>query len=162
MEPPCRIRTFSESDSTAVLSIFNYYVENGDSAFPEAPVSLELISLIGQEAYGVFIAECNEGVAGFGLIRPFQPFPAFQAAGMVTYFVKPGNTRKGIGSLLLSAIEEFAKARAIKVLLAEISSKNTASLTFHQGRGFRECGRFHNVGVKFGTPFDLVWMEKLI
>jgi L-amino acid N-acyltransferase len=162
MNLSCRIRPFSESDSNAVLSIFNHYVGEGYSAFPDTPVSLEFIALVTRDAYGVFVAQGPDGVVGFGILRPFLPFPAFAGAGMVTYFVKSGFIRGGIGGLLLSAIEECARSNHIKVLLAEVSSKNSASLAFHRSHGFTECGCFHGVGVKFGAPFDLIWLEKAV
>jgi phosphinothricin acetyltransferase len=53
-----------------------------------------------------------------------------------------------------------ANVKGITVLLASISSKNPASLAFHEKHGFVECGRLHNTGFKFNERFDVVWMEK--
>lgn len=47
-------------------------------------------------------------------------------------------------------------------LLASISSRNEQSLAFHRKRGFVECGRLRDVGVKFGKSFDVVWMQKRV
>jgi phosphinothricin acetyltransferase len=46
------------------------------------------------------------------------------------------------------------------MLLANISSKNMESLTFHKKHGFFECGRMYEVGEKFNELFDVIWMQK--
>jgi phosphinothricin acetyltransferase len=45
--------------------------------------------------------------------------------------------------------------------MAHISSLNEGSIRFHAARGFCECGRFRNIGIKHGRPFDMVWMQHL-
>jgi phosphinothricin acetyltransferase len=71
-------------------------------------------------------------------------------------------TGKGIGSQMLALLETSAKKHNISVILANISSKNTGSIRFHQKNGFIECGRFRNVGEKKNELFDTVWMQKEI
>ena len=48
----------------------------------------------------------------------------------------------------------------IGTVLAHVSSLNEGSLRFHRRHGFRDCGRFHRVGVKRGAEFDMVWLER--
>jgi phosphinothricin acetyltransferase len=50
----------------------------------------------------------------------------------------------------------------MKSLLANVSSRNEASLNFHLKNGFVECGRFKDVGTKFGEYFDVVWLQKFL
>jgi len=45
-------------------------------------------------------------------------------------------------------------------LVANMASKNTASILFHTRHGFTEVGRLRNAGTKFGERFDVVWMQK--
>ena len=37
-----------------------------------------------------------------------------------------------------------------------------ASVAFHERMGYRLVGTFHQVGYKFGSWYDMVWMEKAI
>ncbi len=62
MESKYHIRPFSKTDSNMVLSIFNYYVREGFSAFPETPVSPEFVDIVTRDACGVFVAEGSGGV----------------------------------------------------------------------------------------------------
>jgi L-amino acid N-acyltransferase YncA len=52
------------------------------------------------------VLEDGGGIAGFGLLKPFLPFPVFRKTGMLTYFLAPQAVRKGFGSRLL---EQLAK-----------------------------------------------------
>ena len=36
------------------------------------------------------------------------------------------------------------------------------SYYFHSKMGFQMVGTFHDSGYKFGTWYDMIWMEKLI
>lgn len=36
------------------------------------------------------------------------------------------------------------------------------SARFHEHLGFKQVGRFHKCGRKFGRWYDMIWMEKII
>lgn len=42
----------------------------------------------------------------------------------------------------------------------EYLTKN--SCEFHEHLGYKQVGRFHSCGYKFGRWYDMVWMEKFI
>ena len=67
------------------------------------------------------------GVAGFGFLKPFLPFPAFKKTRMLTYFIAPEDTGRGLGIRLLGRLTDNARNVGIKVLVTNISSKNEAS-----------------------------------
>jgi phosphinothricin acetyltransferase len=74
----------------------------------------------------------------------------------------PEHTRKGIGEAILDYFVEEAKKRGIDSILASISSLNELSIDFHLKNGFKECGRFLQIGRKRGRDFDLIWMQKML
>jgi L-amino acid N-acyltransferase YncA len=80
----------------------------------------------------------------------------------ITYFMRPEQTGKGVGSLMLEYLVEEAKKKGISSILASISSLNETSLRFHQKHGFGECDRFRQVGKKKGKFFDVIWMQKML
>jgi len=56
-----------------------------------------------------------------------------------------------------------AREKGITSILVCISSQNEPSQTLHKKNGFLECGRFLNMGRKFGLEdFDVVWMQRMI
>jgi phosphinothricin acetyltransferase len=153
------------SDQKAVIDLFNHYIENSFAAYPEHKVPYEF--------FDMFLSMCkdhssvtvkdNEGIlAGFGMLRPHNPMPAFSHTAEITYFIRPELTGKGLGPLMLDFLIAEGKKCGISQVLASISSLNEGSIRFHQNHGFTECGRFRRVARKKGVFFDIVWMQKTI
>lgn len=163
------IREATPQDTQQMLEIFNYYVDNSFAAYLETPVGPEFFQTSHAEGgpnkgehYPFYVMEEDNRVIGIGALRPYLPFPNFQHTGVVSYFILPEYTRKNLGVRLLDVLCEDAKKKNIKSLLANVSSKNQASLNFHLKHGFVECGRFKDVGMKFGKYFDIVWFQKFL
>lgn len=163
------IREATPQDTQQMLEIFNYYVDNSFAAYLETPVGPEFFQTShdkdeedNSEHSPFYVMEEDNRVIGIGALRPYLPFPNFQHTGVVSYFILPEYTRKGLGVKLLDVLYEDAKKKNIKSLLANVSSKNQASLNFHLKHGFVECGRFKDVGTKFGKYFDIVWFQKFL
>ncbi|HEX3012734.1 MAG TPA: GNAT family N-acetyltransferase [Methanobacterium sp.] len=166
---PLVIREATPQDTQEMLEIFNYYVNNSFAAYLEIPVGPEFFKtshaegeLNKSEHFPFYVIEENNRVIGLGALKPYLPFPNFQHTGIVSYFILPEYTRKGLGIKLLDFLCQDAKKRNMKSILANVSSKNQASLNFHLKHGFVECGRFKAVGTKFGKYFDIVWFQKFL
>jgi len=163
------IREATSQDTQEMLEIFNYYIDNSFAAYLEIPVGPEFFQTSHAESepnkselYPFYVMEEDNRVIGIGALRPYLPFPNFQHTGVVSYFILPEYTRKGLGIKLLDVLCQEAKKKNMKNLLASVSSKNQASLNFHLKHGFAECGRFKAAGTKFGKFFDIVWFQKLL
>ena len=155
----------SESDRKPVIDIFNYYIGNSFAAYPEQEVPYEFFSLFLDACrnHPSVVARLSDGtVAGFGLLRPHNPMPAFRHTAEVTYFLRPEMTGQGIGTEIFRRLEAAGRKQGVTSLLASISSLNEGSIRFHARQGFAECGRFVRVGIKKGVLFDTVWMQKFI
>jgi L-amino acid N-acyltransferase YncA len=155
----------SREDGKDIIKIFNYYVENSFAAYPEARVSdnfFDLFLTISQGYPFLVAKDTNRNILGFGMLRPHSQIPTFSVAAELTCFISPDYTGKSIGRQILDSLMKEAKKRGITTILASISSLNTQSLAFHKKKGFRECGRFVQVGRKRGQEFDEIWMQKMI
>lgn len=148
-----------------VVDIFNHYIANSFAAYPDRKMPYEAFDMLQKmsDGYPTVVAKDETGsVVGFGLLRPYNPFPTFSATAEITYFVKAGYTNKGLGGLMLEDLMKKAKAKGISAILANISSLNDSSINFHKKNGFVECGRFQKIGKKNGQIFDVVWMQKML
>ncbi|MDV2481169.1 N-acetyltransferase [Methanoculleus sp. Wushi-C6] len=161
--PEYTLAPIGESDRRGVVDIFNHYVENTFAAYPEERVPdafFDLFLGIARTHPAVAVRDAAGEVAGFGMLRPHNPMPAFARTAEITYFLRPDLTGRGIGADLLGYLEAEARKCGIACILASISSLNEGSIRFHRRHGFTECGRFQNVGAKRGVLFDVVWMQK--
>lgn len=163
------IREATSGDIQGMLEVFNYYVENSFAAYLETPVGPEFFQNFHdenkqnkKEQFPFYVIETNSRIIGIGALRPYFPFPNFFHTGVLSYFILPEYTRKGLGTKLLDILLQDAQKKKMKSLLANVSSKNEASLDFHLKNGFVECGRFKAVGTKFGEHFDVVWLQKFL
>jgi len=154
------VREVRDSDRDSIIAIFNYYVQTSYAAYPEMPVNEQFFGFLRQGTLAFFVIEHHARVIGFGLIKPVLPFPAFMTTGMLTYFIQPEFMGKGLGNRLFERLMTEAEKLGMTSLVANMASKNTASIRFHTRHGFTEVGRLHNAGTKFGEPFDVIWMQK--
>jgi L-amino acid N-acyltransferase YncA len=162
MENGSSIRLAQDDDLTRIRDIFNVYVRESFAAYPEHEVDLDFFQVLHRDgwSYPIYVVDCFGDIAGFGMIRSYLPFPSFRTTVQVSYFIHPGYTRKGLGTLLLERLIRHACAQGVHTLLANISSRNEPSIQFHTKHGFVECGRLKGIGEKFGERFDVVWMQK--
>jgi phosphinothricin acetyltransferase len=156
------LRNVRDTDREAIIRIFNHYAATGFAAYPDNPVPAQLFDILKKGTIAFYVIEGNEGVVGFGVLKPFMPFPAFSKTGMLTYFVAPEYTHRGLGEKLLEALTHDAKDAGINLLVANLASKNEPSFRFHYHHGFTEAGRLHETGARTGEPYDVIWMEKEI
>ena len=160
-----RLDPISISDREPVIDIFNYYVENSFAAYPETKVPYDFFDMLLKMSDGyptVAVRDKSGTVIGFGMLRVHNRLPIFSRVAEITYFIRPEHTGKGVGTCILEYLIEEAKKKNITSILASISSRNERSIAFHEKNGFRECGRFQNIGIKRGEVFDVVWMQRML
>ena len=156
------VREVRETDHDDIITLFNYYAANSYAAYPDIPVNDRFIAFLREGALAFYVLECDAHVVGFGLMKLLLPFPSFMTTGMLTYFIQPEYTRMHLGKKLLDRLTGDANKMGMTSLVANMASKNRSSIRFHQQQGFAEVGRLHNAGGKFGEPFDMVWMQKML
>ena len=152
------------TDADDILGIINHYITHSTSYFSETLLDKSSISHLftEQSALPRYVALNGGEVIGFGYAYHFRPESTFSQTIKLTYWLKEGYTRKGIGSKLYNMLEAELRVLKISSILVNISSENTASLTFHKAMGYEECGNFEKIGCKNGRYFDLVWLQKFL
>ena len=123
MEEDVIVREALDSDRDAVIAIFNYYAATSYAAYPEIPVNERFFGFLREGTLAFFVLMYKTRVVGFGLIKPVLPFPAFMATGMLTYFILPEFTGKGLGNRLLERLTVEAKKIGMTSLVANMASK---------------------------------------
>lgn len=157
-----KIRDMQETDRDVVMRIFNHYAATSFAAYPDGPLPPQFFATLREGAVSAIVLEGDGGVTGFGLLKPFLPFPAFRKTGTLTYFLAPEAMGKGLGNRLLEQLILDAKKQGMTMLVANMSSKNQASIRFHKRHGFSVAGNLAGVGEKFGEPFGVLWMQRTV
>lgn len=147
-----------------VMRVLNHYTINSFAAFhdQELPITFFGQLLEMTKGYPAFVIKSGNDVVGFCFLRAYNPFSAFNNTAEISYFIDEKHTGKGLGRMALDKLINAAGELGITTILASVSSKNVHSLSFHQKNGFSECGRFRQIGRKFGEAFDVVWFSKQI
>jgi len=167
-----RIEKVTIEDAAELLSIYEPYVRNTAITFEyDVPALEEFRSRIANilSKYPYIKAVEDGEIVGYAYANAFKDRKAYDWAVETTIYVKQGRHRRGIGKSLYSQLEKSLKSMGIlnmnaciAVPVKEDTHLTDVSYHFHKKMGFALVGRFHNIGYKFNTWYDMVWMEKMI
>lgn len=164
------IRAVTAEDAAALLEIYAPYVTDTAISFEYEVPSLDefrgrIVTTL--KKYPYLAAERGGKIIGYACTHPFVGRAAYDWAAETTIYVRRGETKTGAGRALYAALEAVSRAQNIYSLNACIGdceredkhlSRN--SVQFHVHMGYELVGRFRKCGYKFGTWYDMVWMDR--
>ena len=161
------IRTATPSDAAGVLAVYAPYVECTTVSFEVDVPSVEeyaqrIEHKLASTAFIVLVDETTGQIAGFAYNGSFRERPAYDWASEISIYLSPEHQGRGLGSILLEALEALMRAQGVVMSEACITSSNASSIAFHAKHGYALCGEHHRCGYKLGTWLDVTWMEKQI
>lgn len=168
-----KIEKVTEADAPALLEIYAPYVEQTAISFEYAVPSAEefrgrIRSISAKYPYIKAVDEAGV-ILGYAYAGAFKARAAYDWAVETTIYVRREHRGGGVGRTLYETLEHSLKAMGICNLNACIACTDhpdehltNDSMFFHRHMGYRLVGTFHGCGYKFGTWYDMVWMEKLI
>lgn len=148
-----------------VRQIYTHYVLNTTATFHSQPLTREEMKdvvFFTDEKYKTFVIFQNGEICGYVLITQHKKREAYDATAEVTIYLKPDCIGKGIGSLALTHIEEYARKQKLHVLIATICGENKNSIGLFAKNGYVQCAHYKEVGLKFGQLLDIVAYQKII
>ena len=168
------IRLATAADLAAINAIYNHYVPISTTTYDYEPMpreerqrwfarhdSIHPVTIAYHED-----APADENpenaIVGWGSLHTFRNKPGYRLTVENSVYVHPDNQREGIGSAIL--LDQIARARALglRAIVAGIDAEQTASLALHYKHGFREVGRFGQIGYKFDRWLDVIFMELIL
>jgi L-amino acid N-acyltransferase len=159
------IRHATEADADAIRGIYNYEVEHETATFDLVPRSLEdqlAWQSARQGAFGVFVAELNGEVVGFGALSPYKERAAYRTSVEDSVYVRRDLGRLGIGRALLSHLLDTAENGGFHAVMARITTLSEASIALHESLGFSMVGVEREIGRKFNKWLDVALMQCLL
>ncbi|WP_277668395.1 GNAT family N-acetyltransferase [Caproiciproducens galactitolivorans] len=172
MEQGTLIRMATEKDAEELLDIYSPYVRNTSITFEYDVPSVAEFSRRTKDTLQMYpyIVAVDEGrIVGYAYASAFKKRAAYNWAVETSIYIKQDCRRKGLGKKLYLALEELLKRQNIINLNAciaytpvEDAHLNNASMAFHEHLGYAKAAHFTKCGYKFGTWYDMIWMEKMI
>ncbi|WP_267244021.1 GNAT family N-acetyltransferase [Streptomyces sp. PR69] len=162
-----QVRAGTETDLEALVELYNHYVSETAVTFDTVPLTPEqrrpwLHSHPEDGPHRLLVAQdVRSGrILGYAASSPLSPKPAYATSVEVSVYCAPDTAGRGVGTRLYEALFQALEGEDVHRAYAGIAQPNEASTRLHTRFGFKEAGRYGEVGRKFGAYWDVVWYEK--
>ena len=162
------IRDATEDDLPAITELYNALIGTTTVAWRDDPSTQQeqATALAGRQAagYPTLVAEDGGEVVGYTCCTTFRSdrFPGYRHTAELTVHVRGDRHSRGIGSALIEALVDRARAMDLHVLVAAVDEDNEASIRFHETLGFTVVARMPEVGRKFDRWLTLVLLQRIV
>ena len=166
------VRMASPADAAALLDIYRPYITDTAITFEyDVPSVEEFAARIAHtlRIYPYIVAEANGEIIGYAYVSPFKERAAYDWAVETSIYLKMGLSGQGYGRMLYEKLEAILRRQNILNVNAciayaahEDAHLTNGSMHFHEHLGYHLVGTFHQCGYKFGTWYDMIWMEKML
>jgi phosphinothricin acetyltransferase len=151
VEPnPIIFREATLNELSFVLDLYNYHILHTTAIFDYETINMEELQArlsYNNKKYKTFLVcdASDKAMVGFCFLTQFRKKPAYDRTAEMGIYLKPENTGKKFGQLIIKFLEEYAKENQIEVMIATISGENVNS-----------------IAIKFNRRLDLVHYEKIL
>ena len=157
------IRRASASDAAGIAAVLEVVVAERIHSAIERAWTVEqqahyLAGLSAREAFHLAV-DPEQGIAGLQSLDLWSPLSSMAHVGQVGTFLLPAWRGRGVGRLLWSATEAFAREAGYRKLAIQVRASNTGAQGFYRRLGFVECGRLTRQVIIDGVEEDEVLME---
>jgi L-amino acid N-acyltransferase YncA len=159
------VRPAVPADLEPVAAIYAHYVTDTVVTFEVVPPAAtdwrrRLDDLAGRNL-PFLVAEQDGTVLGYAYASPWRPRPAYRHTVEDSVYISPGQTGRGLGRALLTALLDGCEQAGVRQVIAVIADTGEdASVALHRRLGFEPAGRLHQVGRKHGRWIDTVLMQR--
>lgn len=162
--PAPQVRVASAADLPVLTAIYNHYVRSSAATFDTEPFTVEqrrswFDHYADSGPHRLLVAADDSGVLGYASSSQFRAKPAYSTSVEVSVYCHPRACRRGIGRSLYTALFSALEPEDLHCAYAGIALPNPASVALHRRFGFTDVGVFREVGRKFGTYWDVLWMQ---
>ncbi len=159
------IRDASPSDAEAVAAIYAPEVLHGFASFEEVPPDAEemrrRMTSVAEKGLPWLVFNKDGTVAGYAYASPFRLRSAYRFTVENSVYVAEHARGRGVARLLMQELIGRCSSLGLKQMIAAVSGGN-ASIRLHAACGFREIGRYEQVGFKHGRWCDVVLMQRAL
>jgi len=165
MSPTPNIRIASPQDVQSILDIYNWYILNTTATMDDEVYTKEIQEeWFGQfsKSHPLWCLSLNSKIIGWGCLKKWSDRSGYKLTVELSIYIAHESTSKGLGSLLLSEILDFAKGHKYRTILIRIGGAGAKSIKFYKKFDFIDVGTMQSVGEKFGRVLDVQMMQKIL
>lgn len=159
-----RIRYAHYDDLPAVVAIYNASIPGRQATADTKPVTVSQRETWfhehNPEYRPLWVAEDDNGVAGWLSVRSFYGRPAYRATVELGYYVAPDRQRQGIAQRLLAEAITCAPACGVRTFLAFVFKHNAPSVHLLTKFHFSPWGLLPAVTEMDGKEYDVLIMGR--
>ncbi len=149
-------------DAEVLAEIYRPWVENTAVSFEYvAPSAEEFRNRIIEYSaeYPYIVCELDGECVGYAYAHRYKVRHAYRYAAELSVYLKKDVHGHGIGKGLYGALIELLTEMGCRNIYGIVTVPNPESFRLHEKMGFREVGREHLVGYKFGKWIDVAIFE---
>ena len=159
-----QIRDAGRGDIEGITAIYNDAVERTTAIWNDTTVDAanRAAWLADREraGYPVLVAvDGSSSVLGYASFGDWRAWDGYRHTVEHSVYVRADQRGNGIGKALMLALIDRARTIGKHVMVAGIEAGNAGSIRLHERLGFEAVGHLKQVGTKFGTWLDLVFMQ---
>ena len=159
------LRAATEQDLATILAIYNHEIEHNTANWNTQTFTLDYMqnffAELQQHGFPLIVAveDASQTIAAYADYSFFSKNSGYIYTVEHSVFVKPEYQGHGLGKRLMQALIEHAHRQNLHMMVAAIDAENVGSIHLHQKLGFVQTGYLPQMGFKFGTWRDLVYMQ---
>jgi phosphinothricin acetyltransferase len=160
-----RLRDATQADVPRICAIHNQGIEDRLATLdvdPHTPDEQFEWFCRHDSRHPVVVAETAGGIIGWASLNQFSARPAYRYVADLSVYVDRDWRGKGIGTLLLRAIEARACSCGYHKIVLSAFPFNQAGMRLYEKFGFRTVGIYHEQGLIDGRWVDTIIMEKVL
>ena len=165
-ESAMHIRDATPKDAEAIAHVYNQGIEDRVATLEtqlRTPQEREEWMAAKGPRHPVLVAVGDDDqVAGWGSLNSFNPRPAYDHVVDFSVYVARERRGRGVGDLLLGALEQRARALGYHKMVLAAFPTNAPGMRLYERHGFQTVGIYHEQGLLEGKWVDVIVMEKLI
>lgn len=161
------IRDAAPEDMPAIQRIYARHVLQGTATFEEVPPTLE--EMVERRAHVLaagmpyLVAVVDGAIAGYCYASQYRPRIAYRYTIEDSIYLAEGQSGKGLGKALLTALIERCEQGPWRQMVAVIAgTNNLSSIGLHRSLGFSHVGTQPATGFKFNQWIDVVFMQRAL
>ncbi len=158
-----RVEPAARGDAEAIAAIYNDAIDERSATFEtrHRPAA-QIAQRIEASTLPFLVAREAEALVGWAALSPYSDREAYAGVAEASVYVVRAARGRGIGTRLVEAIADAARAQGLNKLLGKIFMTNAGSMRLVERCGFREVGVHRRHGRLDGEWRDVLLVERLL